>query len=376
MRPMAFLCGALLAGSLLAPAGPAGATGPAPERLLVASTPTCPECRIEVTFDAALGGGEGGEPLCPGPHIIATDGQRRTFLVSTCEPYRFLVFAPDGRLLEVKGTRGQGPGELDTIGHLFVDRAGRLHAFDHQRRRVIFDPELTPIRTLPIRRVPRAVVDGPDGTTVQNIVVPDSESGALPLHVVAEDGSIVRSFGATDEGYRYDQPYWYWRSLAAASSRHVWAAHFNRYEIDLWDVATGRLLKTIVRDADWFPAWKEMQAESPVLTSLRVDSRGYLWVVAIVFDPAAPALPPSSPGEGRRPSIDPADQNRFFDTRIEVVDPASGRLVATSRFDRVFGSWVGDRLGTRSASPSGESRPELWRVRFVDPRAARGSGSG
>ena len=139
------------------------------------------------------------------------------------------------------------------------------------------------------------------------------------------------------------------RQIAAAPEGRVWAAYWNRYEIELWDTA-GHRLRRLARDAEWYEPYRsdEFMATNrrhllrerergdprapglplpPFMAALQQDDRGRLWVLVWV--------PPLSGGpEGGR------------HTMVEILDPGAGRLVASARLPMQVSGFVGPGLVT------------------------------
>ena len=195
---------------------------------------------------------------------------------------------------------------------------------------------------------PRAHVLLPDGRYVVN-----GERGDSALHPVGVDGELVRSFGV---GYgeeelppppskrhlsvlepgsaadlrRVDVID---RKLAAAGEGRIWAAHRNRYEIELWDTA-GHRLRRLARGTEWFQPWRSddwaaretrhilrgrerpgqdatPRPYPPMLWGLQQDEEGRIWT--LVWGGNAPGAPQGSDTTG------PTMRNNG-----RVLDPSRG----------------------------------------------------
>jgi hypothetical protein len=127
------------------------------------------------------------------------------------------------------------------------------------------------------------------------------------------------------------------------------------------------------RKASWFEPWVAPDgpigsaAPLPRLTSIACDELGRIWVSVLVPDANwRNSLRPSK-GENGEPRWTVGDGNRYFDTVIELIDPARGAVLASQRFDRTFPAFFSPGfLWSVSEAPSGEHIFEIWRVRMTD----------
>lgn len=157
------------------------------------------------------------------------------------------------------------------------------------------------------------------------------------------------------------------RELAPADNGRFWAAHPNRYWIEEWELEGIR--RRIVRDAAWFPShpggfgFSPDEPPKPMLVDLQVDSRGRLWVLATVADQnwrtALVGLPDEAHGGEVR--YVPEDINDYLDTVVEVIDPDSGQLLLSSRFD-AFLRFSGPKHVYSVGGPEGRARLYVGRL--------------
>ena len=100
------------------------------------------------------------------------------------------------------------------------------------------------------------------------------------VHILGEDGQIRFSMDETrrNEG---GTPF---RQLEIAPDGSLLSTRTMEYRIDRWDPATGVLLETFVRDADWWPEDNEARIarpDTPPVTSvsdMHVDEAGRMWL--------------------------------------------------------------------------------------------------
>ena len=116
----------------------------------------------------------------------------------------------------------------------------------------------------------------------------------------------------------------------------------NRYEVHLMDVE-GAVLRTVVRDVDWFPEWTEWQPPYegpplPRLFAIQEDDLGRLWVMLSVAATDFRPLPRPSEVAGVNEPM--GSDHPSFDTIIEVLDARSGELIAARRFSALLGEFL------------------------------------
>ena len=340
-------------------------------RVVVGDRISCAQCAIELTRVARIGSPDDSIYFFIASTSIAQDSRGR-LLLGPREPHQnatVTVYDTLGRYLGAFARPGQGPGEASLPRFFRLTDRDSLYLFDGAKVSV-FSPAHRFVRFIDAPatdRRPSSVAILPGGDIVMSTMVSTSSSAGYPLHVVSRDGGILRSFGVDNPIVRPDREYDAWRSVAVAGDSLIWAARANRYLIELWD-RSGTLRRSIVRDARWFPPWTTQNevTPNPMVTSIRQDTRGYLWSVVATPDEKWSA-------ESARRMIDslrgrPDAPNGFFDTVIEVIDPRTGTLVATRRLPFLAsGFWSGDMLISASMGRNDTPYIDVWRVHLRRP---------
>ena len=136
------------------------------------------------------------------------------------------------------------------------------------------------------------------------------------------------------------------RKVALGQDGTVWAMAPARYLLERWDPSTGEQLQSTRIPSDWFWFRESIEAYTdgtvrrpPLVEGLWEDEDGLVWI--IVHDADADWTPPPRANEHR--PVDRQQYSRTYDWVIEVVDPGSGRVLASRRFNE----WL------RYRSPSG-----------------------
>ena len=88
------------------------------------------------------------------------------------------------------------------------------------------------------------------------------------------------------------------------------------------------------------------------IIGLEVDEADRLWIFVVV--PDAKWTAPKSKED--------VTTRRVMDTLIEVIDPATGRLIAATRIDEVVIPYARGRAYSMLEEPSGDLRAQIWRL--------------
>jgi hypothetical protein len=193
------------------------------------------------------------------------------------------------------------------------------------------------------------------GRSVLNLELQAADRVGLPLHLV-EGGSITRSFGSTTGVYRPDVPGMTLRRISRGREGRIWSAWVTRYLIERWTV-DGDHEGEISRPAPWFPPYGDSPGlpamRSAVLEDIWEDSRGRLWTAIRVPDAHQPESRPTR-GDGG------FNRAAYFDTILEVLDPAAGRVIASTRIPESAINFIeGGLLSTTRRGPDGRARVDI-----------------
>lgn len=278
-------------------------------------------------------------------------------------PEQVIVLDRMGRYQQRIGGRGDGPGEF--IGELNVigEHADSLLVYNPSRRSVsVFDPALRFVRryTTFVALGSSAILE--DGRIVTNAFPPTAEAIGFPVHVLDATGRRIHSFGKTPRSYTPDTHFGDTRVIARGPTESVWVAHKYRYVIEHWTLS-GQLRQSFVRRVDWFPPYQEgtvINFPRAEITKIAQDSEGLLWIQMLVPDPQAPAVPIVND----RLRMDRASRETLYDTIVEVLDPANGLIIASSRHDGIFrGTMRPDMVMGFEETPSFEGLLTVWQMR-------------
>lgn len=331
---------------------------------------SCPRCRLELQRIVELGDAQGPGRLDPTLASWAADSRGRILLASGWQvPVR--VFGADGRFAGTIQPTLPGDTLPLSIGLVAVTAGDTVHLVDDLRGlHLVLGPEGNVARThtpTPLRPASMRLLL-PGGGAVGTGTVATRDNVGFPLHLLAPDGAVVRSFGADlaedVPGQSMDL-----RKLALAGQGAVWAGHLTGYRMERWSLE-GVRQAALVREVPWFPSytdmrWRPGQAPHPILMALRQDAAGRLWTVVRVADErwrdARPLV--ADTALARRNPAAQYDPEELYDTMVEVMDPACGRVLLSRRFPGLIAGFLDDgRMISWSDRPGGHPRLTVWRV--------------
>lgn len=330
---------------------------------------SCVSCRISVRVAVILRPrGDSGE-VTGRPEEVLSDAMGRFWVLDGSGPP--MVYGSTGEFLASVGRRGSGPGEFgspydatalpgDSV--MLIDRFGP--------RAVIVGPDLRPARTVrvPWQLGPAVAVAWPT-SLMANGNVGTREGAGWPLHRVAMDGAdarIVSSFGSGRGELRPDGWPELAQRLADVRDGRVWASSVSSYRLDQW-TAAGELVRSLERRPEWFfagsgPGIGTPSAPPPAaVAAIREDPSGLLWVFVMVPARSWRGAWRGVPEGAREVSARQIALEKLFATVVEVIDPATARVIARRRLDQ----WVIDALPEGRAAEYSVDIDGVPRIRIL-----------
>ena len=336
----------------------------APRRVEISSAPACGGCSIELTRVATLGQPDDSLLLGPQSLDVATDGGGRFVAVASTHD-RLLVFDSTGALVRSVGRHGQGPGEFTVIQGVRSATGDSVYVAARGLPTRVLTPNLEAARAIQTR----SGLDTPDvfrraAFLRSGDIVAQSDPGTA--QVLRGDGSVVRTLtmptGTRAEACTQCERRWF---SASAEPGRFWTTVSNRFEIDQFDVQ-GRHHVRLMRRADWFRPWREdapFEDPNARVGAMRESADGLLWIAVYVPDPARTPMT----AEDSLRSISHLMVDRQNDVVLEVIDPRSGRLLASRRLPGTIGFIGRDLLFTSGEDPDGVVSLTVWRVAVRRP---------
>lgn len=343
----------------------------APQTTIRVSGEPCRGCRVERQLLFAISDRQ-QEMVKWLTTQVARDSRGRWLLTTMERAVGIAVYDASGQLLARFGRRGQGPGEHTSLRAPTIGPGDTLHLFDVAlRRHSVFSPSYEFVRS---STLPGEVFGGvalPDGWLILNADFPTPERVGYPLHLVDPGGAVRGSFGSDVPGYRVDATGMLTRHLTWAGGDLVWSVPGLRFEPELWSPRGKEAV--IQRVPNWFPPVRTTrppglnQPPTPWIAGAWADDQHRLWVLFRV--PQTGWKP--QPGAPNRHSgrIRPVIRwNEEFDSVLEVLDLRAGRVVASTRFDQVFGQLLpGGYASSYREDHDGNLLLEVWRLTVISP---------
>lgn len=343
------------------------ATAQTTPSIVVPDSP-CNECRISLAWVATLGAD--ADPLSPSAFQVGVtqDSRGLYYLAPTADLAVMAVYDQNGSFLKALGRAGEGPEEYGFIMRTEVMPGDSLLVLDVGNYRLtVLSPLHAPVRSMRMNGRFTSAAVLPDGRLLVHGRVRSPERAGFPLHILAPDGRITDSFGSVVPESRRDRPQADLRQLSAVRDGKVWTAHLDRYEMELWSLE-GELLRSVTRRTEWFQPWDYIDGQEldvslqPMTVAVWQDRQERLWTMVRV--PAPDARPPTRARAEREQPMPPFDVvDAGHDSIIEVIDPLTGRLLASQRFPQYLMGAIGeDIVYSMRATPEGDLRIDIWRV--------------
>ena len=293
-------------------------------------------CTIELEHVAALSDSfEPGAISVSRSLWVLRDAQGRFFMPGL-PLTRILVFDSAGHFHSSIGRAGEGPGEFQRVtGILTTPDGDSVYIADFVLRRLTaLTPDLGVARIEHLPYMPTLMRN--DGSFILTGQIQTSDLIGYPIHTMDRGGAILRSFGLDTPQYRPDLPRRLNRLVAPSRDGRIWAAAPGKYILERWNPETGEREARIPVASSWFRESDRLESSAerpfPVIVGIWEGPDLLVWVLHRIAD-----------DEWRPPErfdhapMDYASYNQEHDWMIEVIDPLSGRIVASRRFPDYLG---------------------------------------
>jgi hypothetical protein len=321
---------------------------------------------IQLTPIVTLGATDGEGAIATTPTVSARHpgGFRIVIPAASAIAAPPLLFLDDGRFV---GTLAGDTASDRDGGRPMFARLGAgdsIWLFDNNARVQLFSPDHEFVRSLPLPHIAwdAAVLrDSRFLTTGDSLAVVDLRDAS---------GRLVRSFGVDPDSTNVSGDI---HGILRGAAATFWTTTLSgHWALDQWDTA-GTHLRTLQPQADWFPA-APVPAPSgaplgrnpppPRIIGGWTDANGRLWILGEVADPHwQRGL--GSHGSAGTADMTVIDEDKYYDSILEVRDPNTGLLIASVRFDQHCSSIAeAGVLVHPLVTSAGWQRAELLRVVF------------
>jgi hypothetical protein len=331
----------------------------------------CPGCRIRLERVAVLGA-DGGPGLTPRTRVV-WDGRGRYFAAPTYDPGKVAVYDAGGRFVRAFGRQGGGPGEFREIHGLAVAPGDSLYVVDRGGRVGVLGPAQEPARGVTLPDRPHDLLVAPPYL----VLAPwGLENPSAPVQWTDAAGRPVRAAAEPDPQSRIRTSAW---ELAPAPGGAVWTARIDGegYRLALYgaDARPRRehaLAPAWLREraslASWVGRLRSSRRQVPpgrIADFAVADGRGWVVLMRENEDWAERARKTAARG-GREAGVvrlDAEDVRARYDRRVEVVDLATGRLVARARLPQLARGFAdAHHLVSHRETEGGAVVVDVWRA--------------
>lgn len=346
----------------------------AQDQVLIGPEPSCEACKISFQRVLTFGKSEGSEYLDGGP-LVFTEGSTAYYAVPKDFNYEIGVFDRQGHFLRSVGREGEGPGEYRIIFDILAGPADSLFVFDRSNSRVtVLDPSLTTARTfaLPGRFLGHGACLLPDGSFLANIVAADPGGLLPPVHHLDPEGKVLHRFGQAAGNENWPQAVsgpGAHRRFFPSKHQQFWMIEGNQFGVSRWHLVDGRLQEFVLEG--WVQAADEaalLGLGAPPTTMMDVveDAEGLVWFMIRVPDPNwEEAIERIGPGLGRTPRWEVRDYQGYWDMLFGVIDPATGKLLASVRTPTWYLNFLGPgKLYSVDLDEFDQAVVSIWEIRL------------
>lgn len=335
---------------------------------IVPDEPSCARCTINIQTGIVLGDNSGPGAILGTPLAVSRDSRGRLWVVDGIEMPK--VYDATGSFIREIGKRGREPGQFIHPMDAIPVPGDSMLMIDGDNRGTVVGPDLSIGRAilLPLAPRPSVVLHWPD-TVWANGNIPSSEYVGLPIHVLSfasDTARILAAFGPNGGELRAGGVDAIWQWISVPRSRSVWTANRVVYALTQWD-RMGSMRLELIRRPSWFAGQSKFwmgnpeNAPPPMVAAVHEAEDGLVWVFVNVAAPRWVDAWASLRGEGAGEiAASQIAMEKLYITRVEVIDPKLGRVVARTTLDSWVIGVVGDgRAASVIRGKNGELRVRL-----------------
>jgi hypothetical protein len=340
-----------------------------PGATVVGNEPTCLDCEVDIELLSDLAEARDKDVITGDLRSMLTTMEG--VVITTVVPGPPLLFGVDGRL--IKPITGSTPEDAFVNPTLMRYAWGdSIVVLDEMAKRiVVLSPSLSPARFIPVDVPVTDMLPLADGDVL--LVSPRTVGDSINpfLRISGVTGAIMdppaTSFRKSPTG---DAAFNSRVIALARDGAHIWSAHTLRYAIEKRRLS-GEVVQLLEREVSWFPPSEAVSPVAPAsqptprVVGIWEDVRGLLWVHTITADRRWPNAIGTLTGVDGKSRYFIESKDLYSDSRIEIIDPQTGGLVATAKFDSEYPTLTPGTFMSRVVKgPSGWLVAEVWRVIF------------
>lgn len=258
--------------------------------------------------------------------LLASRDSSGNFVVVGSNRTELAVFTAAG--VELALVKGFG-----AIGGLVGTEAGPVRVYDRTKRSLITLGSLyKPSQQVEMSIPP--VIELADGVFVGTVQIPSPKFVGYPMHILDSEGKHLRSIGP--EGFVPGRTPSLTRVINQGRGGTIIAAAPGRYVIERWNPTVGRMLSSlVVKEPEFLASETDREFTTTVgdkqrwLIEALWENSGVFWTLVRIGDVRWKPTPES----GSEVAYDHTRYQRKHDWLLQAVDPDSGNVIASHRFD-------------------------------------------
>ncbi len=341
-----------------------------PGATVVGNEPTCLDCEIDIELVSDLAEAKDKDVITGDLRSLLTTSQG--VIITSIVPGPPLLFGINGRLIRSITATDSSDSFVNPSLMRYMPGDSVLVLDEFAKRIAVLSPALKPVRFIPVAVPVVDMLMMPNGDLL--LVSPKTVGDSInPFMRIS--GQTGESMPALATWFRLppnaDAAFTNRVLALARDGEHFWSAHTLRYAIEKRKL-NGELVQLLEREVSWFPPAESMAPVSPAggptsrVAGIWEDARGLLWVHTITADRRWPQAIGTLQGVDGKSRHFVEFRDLYSDSRIEIIDPVAGGLVATGKFDAELPMFSpGPFISRVINGPSGWLVGEVWAVRCV-----------
>lgn len=289
-----------------------------------------------------------GRPVVLSESPLVYQDEEGRYYVGDRSSSEVFVYSVEGRFVGEFGRQGEGPGEFRGFQGVIDLPGDTILAVDWSLARLsTFGPDWRYVRS-----VATEVEFAGDMLRIGELLIVNPSRrfqrfGRSPIQAIDTGGTVVHGFGPPAVEDR-EHPFATLRALAPYTDDAFWAAHRDRYRIEMWGI-DGRLRRVLERSIPEFPDKRNPECStnwvpSPFLGGIQIGGGGELLVMLTMGDRKWRDGAEVVGVESGCPAFSATDYDLVHDTWIEVWDLDSGQVTARAVREERFAGFIGRGL--------------------------------
>jgi hypothetical protein len=316
----------------------------------ISERPGCKACVASIKPVILLG--SDSDPAGFSPLVQMAVGRGAYFVSAQTFPGEIYMYDAAGKFVKSIGRKGSGPGEMERPVFLSVGAGDSIHAVEMgSNRHHVLSPKGELVRTTSLRDPVNALAASRDGSLFTSSKHAEGKNFTLLDHIAA-NGDVISSLERADLSVPTTG-----RSYVAVDpvTGDRWSISVEHLRVTHWGKNdTPAAVFTGTRP--WFTEGMPPQGKDPR------KIKPIAWIGGLGFASGSLLIYYLVPDAKWAPMDGPLEINRIYDTRIEVVNPRTGQLMAVKQIDAVYLPIEGDKAYTMVEGKDGNLQIQVAAV--------------